>query len=514
MTPAFLRPTGFFPPGTVPRLLQGRASGRRQPRLCNQRLHCRFGVKALAVSKLIYQVLLWLALPFILLRLWWRGRREPGYREGLGARFGRPPPDAPAHSVWFHAVSAGETIAVAPIVRALAAEHPTVPFLITTMTPTGAAEARRRLDGAAAHCYAPYDFAFAVRGFLDQVQPKLLVLMETELWPNLIDAARRRGIPVVLVNARLSERSARAYRRFPATTRTLLRQVALIACQYPDQAKRFVALGADPAAMRSLGSVKFDAVLPPDHAPAVARLRQELHLQGRRIWIAASTHPGEDEIVLDAHRKVLERSPNACLLLVPRHPLRAAAIKVLAERRRLRVALIKGGDKEAVLPPSTAERRRAASPQASAGEFTAPLIAGGAEQSADSTVAPEVLVVGAMGLLQTLYGLSEVAFIGGSLVPKGGHNPIEAALCAQPVLVGPAVFNFAEVAAAFAAAGCLTTVTGASNLAQAVLANFADEDIRQAAGQRALQVVTANSGATERLLSLLRGRLEGIAEKS
>ena len=459
--------------------------------------------------KLIYKVLLWLALPFILLRLWWRGRREPGYREGLGARFGRPPPDVPVHPVWFHAVSAGETIACVPIVQALAAEHPAVPFLITTMTPTGAVEARRRLGGAAVHCYAPYDYAFAVRGFLDKVQPRLLVLVETELWPNLIDEARRRGALVVVVNARLSERAARAYSRFPGLTRTLLRQVALIACQYPDQARRFVALGADPAAVHTLGSVKFDAALPPDHEQAVTRLRHELHLHGRPVWIAASTHPGEDEIVLDAHLKVLEHSPNACLLLVPRHPVRAASTKALAERRALRVILLKDGGGHAALPPSVAVQGSAALLRAGFGESAALPVDGGAEQGVGGSDTANVLVVGAMGLLQTLYGLSAVAFIGGSLVPKGGHNPIEAALCAQPLLMGPAVFNFVEVTAAFAAADCLTTVANASELAQAVLANLEDEELRQAAGQRALQVVKANSGATERQLGLLRGRLEG-----
>ena len=436
------------------------------------------------MAKFVYQALLWLALPFVLLRLWWRGRREPGYREGLGARFGRPPPEAPACPVWFHAVSAGETIAVAPVVEALAAEHPAVPFLVTTTTPTGAAEAQRRLGELAAHCYAPYDFGFAVRGFLDRVQPRLLVLVETELWPNLIDAAQQRGIPVVAVNARLSERSARAYGRFPGFTRTLLRQVTLIACQYPDQARRFVALGADPAKVHALGSVKFDAVLPPHHEQSAAHLRKVLRLQGRQVWIAASTHPGEDEIVLEAHRQVLERFPNACLLLVPRHPLRAESVKALAERRALRVALL--GD-------------------------------GGGADATQAVVrghdAADLVVVGAMGLLQTLYGLSQVAFIGGSLVAKGGHNPIEAALCAQPLLMGPAVFNFAEVTAAFVEADCLTKVANARELAQAVLANLEDEERRQAAGRRARAVVAANSGATERLLSLLRGRLEGIAEK-
>ncbi len=469
------------------------------------------------MSKLLYQTLLWLALPLVPLRLWWRGRREPDYRQGIAVRFGRPPVDAPAHCVWFHAVSAGEAIAIAPIIRVLAGEVPTTPCLITTMTPTGAKEARRRLGGVAAHCYAPYDFPFAVRKFLDEVRPKLLVLVETELWPNLIEAAHRRGIPVLVVNARLSERSARAYGRVPGLTRTLLRKVARIACQYPAQAQRFVALGADPAKVQSFGSVKFDAALPPDHAAAVEALRAELHLAGRRVWIAASTHPGEDEIVLDAQLRVLERLPNACLLLVPRHPARAASIKALAERRGLRTTLLSDGDPEARSRPVAAMRKVATSSTSGGTSAAQRMIArqpaaaqsvGGVAPNVGGEKAADVLVVGAMGLLQTLYGLSAVAFIGGSLVPKGGHNPIEAALSAQPLLMGPEVFNFTEISAAFAEQGCLTKVRDASELAEAVLANLEDEDASRAAGQRALQVVKANGGASQRLLGLLRTMMD------
>ena len=430
----------------------------------------------------LYQAGLWLALPFVLLRLCWRGLREPGHRQGVAARFGRPPADAPKGCLWFHAVSAGEAIAIAPVVRTLAEEFPGESFLITTMTPAGAREARRRLGGVAAHCHVPYDFTFAVRGFLDRVQPTLLVLVETELWPNLIGAAHRRGVPVVLANARLSERSARAYSRVPGLTRRLLRQLEWIACQYPDQARRFVALGADPSLVHTIGNVKFDAVLPPNHDQAVEALRTELQLRGRRVWIAASTHPGEDEIVLDAHLRVRERLPDTCLLLVPRHPVRAASVMALAERRGFRVA-------------GAAARS-----------------AGASAWEGDRKDAADVLVVGAMGLLQTLYGLSEVAFIGGSLVPKGGHNPIEAALCAKPLIMGPEVFNFAEIAAAFADQGCLTRVRDAPQLAQAVLDSLRNEEAGRAAlGQSALQAVKANGGASQRLLCLLRGTLDGEA---
>jgi len=246
------------------------------------------------MAKFLYQALLWLALPLVPLRLAWRARREPAYGQRWGERFGRAPTLLPKGCIWFHAVSAGETIAVAPLVSALAAEFPRAPCLVTNMTPAGAKQAQQRLGDKVAHCYAPYDFPFAVRAFFRAVQPRLLVLVETELWPNLISEARRRGVPVLLINARLSERSARAYGRAPKFTKAMLSQLDLIACQDADQVRRFVALGAAPDKVQVLGSVKFDAVLPPDHGRDVAAMGDKLGLAGRPVWIAASTHEGEE----------------------------------------------------------------------------------------------------------------------------------------------------------------------------------------------------------------------------
>ena len=416
------------------------------------------------MARTLYQILLWLALPVVPLRLWWRSRREPGYGERIGERFGRPPAATPKDGVWFHAVSAGETIAVAPLIEALSDEFPALPFLVTTMTPTGSEQVIRRLSGKVAHCYAPYDFPFAVRAFFDAARPRLLILVETELWPNLIGEAHRRGVPVLLVNARLSERSARGYGRIPKLAKTLLGQLRLIGCQYPDHARRFQALGADPDQVVTTGSVKFDIALPADHDQAVAALRTALRFAKRPIWIAASTHPGEEAIVLEAHQQVCERLPSACLVLVPRHPIRSGEVfKMVADSGFSSASLSQ--------PPN------------------APT---------------DVVVCDRMGVLQTLYGLSQVAFIGGSLVPRGGHNPIEAAICGQPLLMGPSDFNFTEVATAFAEADCLTRVGNASELAQAVIKHLSDAPSRREAGQRALAVVRRNGGALAKTKTLLR----------
>ena len=416
------------------------------------------------MARTLYGILLWLALPFVPLRLWWRSRREPGYGERIGERFGRPPTAIPKDGVWFHAVSAGETIAVAPLIGALADEFPALPFLVTTMTPTGSEQVIRRLGDKVAHCYAPYDFPFAVRAFFDAARPRLLILVETELWPNLIGEAHRRSVPVLLVNARLSERSARGYGRIPKLAEAILGQLRLIGCQYPDHARRFQALGADPDKVVTTGSVKFDIALPADHTREVAALRTALRLAERPVWVAASTHPGEETIVLQAHRRVRERLPSACLVLVPRHPIRSGEVLEMAADRGFSSASLS-------LPPSE----------------------------------PVDVVVGdRMGVLQTLYGLSQVAFIGGSLVPRGGHNPIEAAICGQPLLMGPSDFNFTEVAAAFSEADCLARVRNAGELAEAVIKHLGDTPGRRQAGQRALGVVRNNSGALAKTKALLR----------
>ena len=452
----------------------------------------------------LYRILLWLALPAVLLRLEWRAWREPEYGRRIGERFGRVPPKAPSGCIWFHAVSAGEAIAAAPLIAALDA-LPVAgrPFLVTSSTPAGSAEIRRRLPGCG-HCYAPYDFPFAVRAFFSRVRPKLLALVETELWPNLIDEAHRRGVPVLLINARLSKRSARRYALAPGLTRKMLGQVRFIACQHEEDAARFRALGAAAEQIAAFGSIKFDAALPKGHADQVAALREQLGLVAeqpdreaarqsaeasgaasarQRLWLAGSTHPGEDEIALQAHRQVRQRLPFARLLLAPRHPVRAAAVCALARRMGFAASLL------SEIMKQQAER----------------------DATRNRPAPPQVLVCDSMGQLQQLYGLSDIAFLGGSLVPAGGHNPIEAALCGQPLVAGPHTFNFSQVMAAFAEAGCLTRVRTAGQLAEAVLAGLQNEGQRRAAGRRALQAVAARRGAKARLLDLLRREIGAAA---
>jgi 3-deoxy-D-manno-octulosonic-acid transferase len=424
--------------------------------------------------RLIYRTLLVVARPAVHLRLKLRQRSEPAYAERIPERFGTVPADIPEAPVWFHTVSAGETIAAAPLIEKLRGEFPQLPFLVTTMTPTGSAQVRRLLGDRVAHCYAPYDFPDAVRAFFRRVRPRLLVLMETELWPNMLRVAAESGVPAMLVNGRLSARSARGYARVAPLTRTMLASLTHVACQYPDHAARFRALGAPPERLLTLGSVKFDVSLPADHVRRVRALRAAWLPDDRPAWIAASTHDGEETVVLAAHRVVRERHPRALLILVPRHPSRADAVSRLVESAGFRCGRL----------------------------------------SAKAPSTPDVLVGDTMGELLYLYGLSAVAFVGGSLVGVGGHNPIEAAVCRQPLLMGPHTHNFDDVVAAFVAAACLTIVAGDAELAAAVSAYLSDGPGRERAAENAAAVVRDNRGASDRLLALLRTQLAGAGAAS
>ncbi len=421
----------------------------------------------------LYATLLVLAYPFVVLLLIWRGARNPDYRGGRRERLGWAYAEVPRDIVWVHAVSAGEVIAAAPLIRRLTAMLPDIRVLVTTMTPTGASQVRRLLGNRVSHCYAPYDFPWALRRFMKRVRPRLLVLMETELWPNMVRMSAARGVPVVLINARLSERSARGYRRIAGLTRAMLGELTWIAAQYPEHAQRFVELGAPRGIVDVVGNVKFDVEMPGDFRERVAALRARWGTAGRPVWIAASTHDGEDEIVLDAHRRLLATSPDALLILVPRHPQRFDSVARLASDGLVMQRMT----------------------------------------NATGSVA-QVILGDTMGQLIYLYGVAQIAFVGGSLVPHGGHNPIEAAASGLPLVMGPHDFNFASVVAAFEAAGCLHRAADSASLAEAVGGLFDDAARRAVEVARAREVVSKNAGATDRIADRLALEINGSLRRS
>lgn len=413
------------------------------------------------MNRTFYTLLLHLALPVILLRLAWRAWRAPAYARRVGERFALGLPALRPGGIWVHAVSVGESIAAAPLIRALQARHPELPLTVTCMTPTGSERIRALFGDRVQHCYLPYDLPWAASRFLDRLQPRLAVIMETELWPNHVHQCARRGIPVVLANGRLSARSARGYGRFAQLTGPMLAEMRWLAVQSEAEAERFRALGAGGEAVTVTGSIKFDLAVDPQLPERAAALRGQWGAQ-RPVWIAASTHAGEDEIVLAAHRQLLAGCPEALLILVPRHPERFDGVFELCRREGL------------------ASVRRSAGEAVEAGTA--------------------VLLGDTMGELLFLYALADCAFVGGSLVPSGGHNLLEPAALGKPLLSGPHLFNFLEIAARLAEAGALRQVSDAGSLAAAVGAFWSDPAKAARAGAAGKAVLEANQGALARLL--------------
>lgn len=422
------------------------------------------------MNRSLYSLLFHLLLPLIALRLLWRAWRAPAYARRIGERFAFGLPEVRAGGIWLHAVSVGESIAAAPLIRQLQKRYPDWPITVTCMTPTGSERIRALFGDSVAHCYLPYDLPWAARRFLRHLQPRLAVIMETELWPNHIHQCARLGVPVALANARLSERSARGYARFARLTAPMLAQMNLIAVQTEAEAVRFRALGARAACVQVTGSIKFDLKIDEQLLADAAELRQQWGAGQRPVWIAASTHAGEDEIILAAHRQILIQHPDALLILVPRHPERFASVYDLCQREGF------------------ATRRR----------------------SLNEAVAVDsaVLLGDTMGELLFLYALSDVAFVGGSLVPNGGHNLLEPAALGKPVLSGPQVFNFLEIAAQLRAEGALTEVADAASLAEAVLRLWLQPALAQQMSSAGARVMRRNQGALQRLLDGLGALLD------
>ncbi len=410
-----------------------------------------------------YTTLLYLLTPAVLARLAWRGLRAPAYLARWGERFGFFPEPADA-SIWVHAVSFGEVQAALPLVRVLRRMAPDLPIVVTTTTPTGSARVREALGDEVMHGYVPYDLPGAVRRFLKQVRPRLAVVMETELWPNLFAACRARGIPLVVANARLSPRSLGGYRRFARLVRETLADVDLIAAQTEEDAERFRALGAPAERVMVMGSIKYDLTLPPGVDRAAKALRAEWGAD-RPVLVAGSTHEGEDERVLDAFVRVRRALGDCLLVLVPRHPERFSRVATLVRRRGWRLARRSQGER---CRPQTA-----------------------------------VYLGDTMGELPLLYAAGDVAFVGGSLIAHGGHNPIEPAALGRPVVFGPHTFNFEEISAALEQAGAARRVDDPDGLATVALAWLVDPDERERVGRRGREVVARSRGALETLVKAL-----------
>ncbi|WP_372972825.1 lipid IV(A) 3-deoxy-D-manno-octulosonic acid transferase [Marinobacter sp.] len=419
----------------------------------------------------IYSTCYRLLLPLALAYLWWSTRRNGAGSQGWQQRLGLVPiMSEPV--IWVHAVSVGETIAAAPLVKALLERRPDVPILVTAMTATGAAQALTLFGDRVQYAYAPFDTPGSVRRFLKRVRPRALVIMETELWPNMIREVNERRCPVFLINARLSARSARGYQRFGEWVRGLVRQIDWIAAQADEDAARFREIGARGEAISVTGSIKFDVSITDAVRQQATELRKAFG--GRPVWIAASTHEGEDEQLLDAHARVLQDCPEALLTIVPRHPQRFDAVAEMTRKRGFSVA------------------RRS--------EGQAP-------------TAAQVYLGDTMGELMVMFGAADIAFVGGSLIERGGHNPLEPAAWGLPVITGPHVFNFETVYRQLDEGQGLVRVGDSSALGDAVTGLFSHPGEAAALGNAALTVVEANRGALNQVVEGILERLAPVEER-
>jgi 3-deoxy-D-manno-octulosonic-acid transferase len=426
--------------------------------------------------RILYSLMWWLALPLVLARLWLRGRKEPGYREHWGERLGWYGKSAPASAVpvlWVHAVSVGETRAAEPLVDALLAAYPRSRVVLTHMTPTGRETGRALFAKHGARlvqAYLPYDTGLMVASFIRHFQPAICILMETEVWPNLIATCGRRGVPVLLANARLSERSLRKAQRLGTLIGKAARGITLVAAQTDADAARARTLGVPRVEVT--GSIKFDVVVPDAALAAGAALRSAIG--ARPVLLCASTREGEEALILAAHRKARAALPaGTLLLLVPRHPQRFDEVAQLIGANGLNV-----------------QRRSAMELQTA--------------QPAPVPAYIDVVLGDSMGEMFAYYAACDVAFVGGSLLPLGGQNLIEPAALGKPVLIGPHTFNFALVTDdALAAGGALRVVDADDLLAQAA-GLLHDAEVRAGIGANALAFANQHRGATARTLVLLQ----------
>jgi len=413
--------------------------------------------------RFLYNLLTYLLLiPFA---FYWliKGIGNRSYVDRLSQRFGFGFPKVDK-CIWVHAVSVGEVQAAVPLINTLIERFPNQQLVVTTVTPTGAARVVALFGENVVHCYIPFEFPNAIRSFFNSIRPSAAMIMETEIWPNLYRGCGVRNIPLILVSARISPKSVPGYRRLLPLIRDTLSHGIIIAAQTELDAERFIEVGANPARTWVTGNIKFDVELDPEIADKGALLRSELFGE-RPVWIAASTHDGEELLVLAAHRTLLQRYPELLLVLVPRHPERFDGVRELIEKQAFELVLRTAG------------------------------------QAAE--LSSEVFLVDTMGEVPLFYAASDIAFVGGSLIPVGGHNLLEPAAQGRPIITGPHLFNAQEIADDFIEIGACSVVADSSELASSVsdlLDNPADAEKM---GRKGLTVLEQNRGSLERLLVLL-----------
>lgn len=410
------------------------------------------------MNRFLYSTILYLLSPLLIVYLAFRAIKSPDYRGRWGERFGLT--RLKSTDLLVHSVSMGETLAAIPLIRLIMQSHPELSITVTTTSPTGSAEVRKAFGDSVQHCYLPFDLPWCVRRFLRQVSPKSCIIMETELWPNLVALAAKRGVRLMLANARLSAKSAAQYAKRPKLSRPMLQRLDVIAVQTQVEAQRFIELGVSQDRVTVCGSLKFDLSITPERLANAKQLRQAWGRETSPIWVAGSVHPGEFDAMLIAHRQLLAQWPDALLIIAPRHPEQFSAVAEVVASQGFELIRRSGN-----LPV---------------------------------TATTQVLVGDTMGELLTFYGAADQAFVGGTLINNGGHNPLEPVAMGVPVMVGPNHWDFAQITQMLADAGGLRVVASADELAANLIEYFAKPELRLQAVNAGLAVVEANRGALQR----------------
>lgn len=413
----------------------------------------------------LYNFLFYIALPFILLRLWWRGRKLPAYRQRISERLGFCQLTTTTPVIWVHAVSLGEAKIAVSLMQHLKIQFPNYIFVITSMTVTGSEYIQKYTSSQIFHFFVPYDLPNTIKRFLKRISPRILILMETEIWPNMIHYCAQKKIPVVIANARLSESSTRGYQHVKFFVQPLLQQITHILAQTQTDADHFIQIGCETNKVSVAGNIKF-AITPPTHIKAEAKQLRQQWGEQRPVLIAASTHPGEEEILLTAFKNIKQEIPELLLLLVPRHPERFQPAINLCKKLGYKVA-----------------------------------------QRTDKSVTLEnidIYLGDSIGELWLFYAASDLAFVGGSLAPHGGHNLLEPAVLHLPIITGPHLFHFTAIAELLTQAKALTIAQDSDELTKVSINFLQNKLLQKEYGERAYEVVQKNQGAMEKHVNYIK----------
>ena len=418
------------------------------------------------MARILYSLILYLLSPLIIFYLYvLRGKKNGGYRHHFAERFGFLA--AKKQDIVIHCASVGEVLAATPLIKAIKQHNPKLSILVTCNTPTGREQIKNNFQDSVNCCYLPIDFPCATHRFLKRVKPQLLCILETELWPNLVAQSNKRGIKVLILNARLSVKSQQGYQKVMPLTKVIMNSISALASHNQDDANRFIELGLKPEKVRVFGSIKFDITPTNEQLHKVAALKEQYHNE-RFIWVAGSTHPVEHELILSAHEKLLKALPNALLIIAPRHPEQFDKVAELLKN--------------------------------SAMSFS--------RRSEDNYRNQQIVLADTLGELQCLYGVANISFIGGSLIKRGGHNPLESAAFSVGVLAGPHTYNFDHIYPELISAQGAETVTDENHLADILIALSNDAEQTIKLGHQAAKCVANNQGAISKTVNLIELYLE------